>query len=48
MKCMNQVIIKMNEKIVRFVAISSDSEFPISKENVEDKYGIISYKKERI
>ena len=39
---------KYNEKIVRFVAISSDSEFPISKENIKDKYGIVSYKKERI
>ena len=39
---------KYNEKIVRFVAISSDSEFPISKESIKEKYGIISYKKERI
>ena len=39
---------KNNEKIVRFVVISSDSEFPISKESIKDKYGIISYKKERI
>ena len=39
---------KYNEKIVRFVAISSNSEFPISKENIKDKYGIVSYKKERI
>ena len=39
---------KNNEKIVRFVAISNINEFPISKENIKDKYGIISYKKERI
>ena len=39
---------KYNEKIVRFVAISSDSEFPISKESIKEKYGIVSYKKERI
>ena len=39
---------KNNEKIVRFVVISSDSEFPISKESIKEKYGIISYKKERI
>ena len=39
---------KDNEKIVRFVVISSNSEFPISKENIKDKYGIVSYKKERI
>ena len=39
---------KYNEKIVRFVAISSNSEFPISKESIKEKYGIVSYKKERI
>ena len=39
---------KYNEKIVRFVVISSDSEFPISKESIKEKYGIVSYKKERI
>lgn len=35
---------KNNEKIVRFVAVSNENKFPISKENIEDKYGIISYK----
>ena len=39
---------KNNEKIVRFVVISSDSNFPISKESIKEKYGIVSYKKERI
>ena len=39
---------KDNEKIVRFVVISSDSNFPISKESIKEKYGIVSYKKERI
>ena len=39
---------KYNEKIVRFVVISSDSNFPISKESIKEKYGIVSYKKERI
>ena len=39
---------KNNEKIVRFVVISADSNFPISKESIKEKYGIVSYKKERI
>ena len=39
---------KYNEKIVRFVVISADSNFPISKESIKEKYGIVSYKKERI
>ena len=35
---------KENEKIIRFVAISSKDKFPITVDNVKDKYGIISYK----
>ena len=35
---------KDNEKIIRFVAISSIEKFPITVDNVKDKYGIISYK----
>ena len=35
---------KDNEKIIRFVAISSKEKFPVSIDNVKDKYGIISYK----
>lgn len=38
---------KDNEKIVRFVAVSNTNSFPISKENIKDKYGIVSYKIER-
>ena len=44
----NEVILeyqpKENEKIIRFVAISSKEKFPITVDNVKDKYGIISYK----
>lgn len=35
---------KDNEKIIRFVAISSKEKFPITIDNIKDKYGIISYK----
>ena len=35
---------KENEKIIRFVAISPKEKFPITVDNVKDKYGIISYK----
>lgn len=44
----NEVILeyqpKENEKIIRFVAISPKEKFPITVDNVKDKYGIISYK----
>ena len=44
----NEVILeyqpKDNEKIIRFVAISPKGKFPITVDNVKDKYGIISYK----
>ena len=36
------------EKIIRFVAISSKEKFPISIDNVKDKYGIISYKTNKL
>ena len=39
---------KENEKIIRFVAISSKEKFPISVDNVKDKYGIISYKTNKL
>ena len=39
---------KENEKIIRFVAISPKDKFPISIDNVKDKYGIISYKTNRL
>ena len=48
----NEVILeyqpKGNEKIIRFVAISSKEKFPISIDNVKDKYGIISYKTNKL
>ena len=39
---------KDNEKIIRFVAISSKEKFPITVDNVKDKYGIISYKTNKL
>ena len=48
----NEVILeyqpKENEKIIRFVAISPKEKFPISIDNVKDKYGIISYKTNKL
>ena len=35
---------KDDEKIIRFVALTSESKFPITAENIKDKYGIVSYK----
>ena len=35
---------RLDEKMVRFVAITQDKKFPITKENIKDKYGIVSYK----
>lgn len=35
---------KDKEEIIRFVALSNENEFPITRENIKDKYGIISYK----
>ena len=48
----NEVILeyqpKDNEKIIRFVAISPKGKFPITVDNVKDKYGIISYKTNKL
>lgn len=48
----NEVILeyqpKENEKIIRFVAISPKEKFPITVDNVKDKYGIISYKTDKL
>ena len=48
----NEVILeyqpKENEKIIRFVAISPKEKFPITVDNVKDKYGIISYKTKKL
>ena len=48
----NEVILeyqpKANEKIIRFVAISPKEKFPITVDNIKDKYGIISYKTNKL
>ena len=48
----NEVILeyqpKENEKIIRFVAISPKEKFSITVDNVKDKYGIISYKTNKL
>ena len=48
----NEVILeyqpKDDEKIIRFVAISPKEKFPISVDSVKDKYGIISYKTNKL
>ena len=48
----NEVILeyqpKENEKIIRFVAISPKEKFPITVDNIKDKYGIISYKANKL
>ena len=48
----NEVILEYqpreDEKIIRFVAISSKEQFPITVDNVKDKYGIISYKTNKL
>ena len=40
--------LKENEKIIRFVAISPKEKFPITVDNFKDKYGIISYKTNKL
>ena len=48
----NEVILeyqpKDDEKIIRFVALTNTNNFPISKENIKDIYGIVSYKTNKI
>ena len=48
----NEVILeyqpKENEKIIRFVAISPKEKFSITVDNIKDKYGIISYKANKL
>lgn len=39
---------KDDEKIIRFVALTNKNNFPISKENIKDRYGIVSYKTNKI
>ena len=48
----NEIILeyqpKDNEKIIRFVAISPKEKFPMTVDNIKDKYGIISYKTNKL
>ena len=48
----NEVILeyqpKDDEKIIRFVALTNTNSFPILKENIKDRYGIVSYKTNKI
>ena len=48
----NEVILeyqpKDDEKIIRFVAISPKEKFPITVDNIKDKYRIISYKTNKL
>ena len=39
---------KVDEKIIRFVALINTNGFPISKENIKDRYGIVSYKPNKL
>ncbi len=39
---------KENEKIVRFVALSPENKFPITLENIKDRYGFVSYKTNKL
>lgn len=48
----NEIILeyqpKDDEKIIRFVALTNTNNFPILKENIKDRYGIVSYKANKI
>lgn len=48
----NEIILeyqpKDDEKIIRFVALTNTNNFPIVKENIKDRYGIVSYKPNNI
>ena len=39
---------KVDEKIIRFIALTNTNGFPISKENIKDRYGIVSYKPNKL
>ncbi len=39
---------KNEEKIIRFVALTNTNNFPVSKGNIKDRYGIVSYKTNKI
>ena len=48
----NEIILeyqpKIEEKIIRFVALTNSNNFPISREDIKDKYGIVSYKTNKL
>ena len=48
----NEIILeyqhKIDEKIIRFVALTNSNNFPISREDIKDKYGIVSYKTNKL
>ena len=48
----NEIILeyqpKIDEKIIRFVALNNSNNFPISREDIKDKYGIVSYKTNKL
>lgn len=48
----NEIILeyqpKIDEKIIRFVALTNSNNFPILAENIKDKYGIVSYKTNKL
>ena len=48
----NEIILeyqpKIDEKIIRFVALTNSNNFPILTENIKDKYGIVSYKTNKL
>ena len=48
----NEIILeyqpKIDEKIIRFVALTNSNDFPILTEDIKDKYGIVSYKTNKL
>ena len=48
----NEIILeyqpKIDEKIIRFVALNNSNNFPISREDIKYKYGIVSYKTNKL
>lgn len=36
------------KKIIRFVALTNSNNFPILAEDIKDKYGIVSYKTNKL
>ena len=48
----NEIILeyqpKIDEKIIRFVALTNSNNFPILTEDIKDKYGIVSYKTNKL